>query len=216
MKSGRASRGAVWVGIGDRAHALAVRGYTRFRQLNPDTPGLIVTECARARGVEYEVVVDDLAGATDAARARNAKVRLPEFAPWDQVLYLDADTLVNGDLSPCWAALDTGWELVIAPSTNQDRGAFWHVDPAEAAETMEQLHSMPLQLQGGMFLYHRTAAILDLFDAWREEWGKRMGEDQAALVRALHRCPIRTWLLGRPFNGGAVVAHRFGEILRND
>lgn len=206
----------VTIGVGDRAHTLAVRAYTRFRQLNPDIPGLILTERGRAAGVKYEVVVKDLPDDQLWVRARHIKVRLPEFVPWEQVLYMDADTMVNGDMSVGWSALDAGFEFVITPSSNQDRAIFWHVDSIETMETMERFGSIPLQLQGGMLLYQRTPATLALFETWHEEWAKRRGKDQAALVRALIRCPIRMWLLGRPFNGGAVVAHRFGELQRVD
>ena len=55
----------------------------------------------------------------------------------------------------------------------------------------------------------RTA---NLFDAWKREWMRYSGEDQAAFVRALYSAPVKIWLLGHPWNGGAAIGHNWGAM----
>jgi lipopolysaccharide biosynthesis glycosyltransferase len=193
---------------------MALRSYTRFKQLNPTVEGRIITERHRVGGVAFEVIVPS--SCSDWKTARAIKVILPKLVPWHQVLYMDADTMVNGDLSAAWGALDAGFDFVIVPSRQQGKEVFWHVDSPEREDTLEQLHTVPLQLQCGMLLYQRTPAVLVLFETWEKEWFRYQGQDQAAFMRALVKNPVRIHLLGRPFNDGAVVAHRWGELGRND
>lgn len=90
----------------------------------------------------------------------------------------------------------------------------WHVGAAEKDETLRSWPCAPLQLQGGVMFFRRSAAVERFFDRWREEWLKHGDQDQAALLRALTRTRLRIWLLGRPWNGGAVVGHLFGRAQR--
>ena len=72
---------------------------------------------------------------------------------------------------------------------------------------------MALGLQGGMFLFRKTTAMRHFFAVWRKEWKRFRQYDQGALLRALYQCPLRIWLLGRPWNGGidkSIIWHRYG------
>ena len=155
-----------------------------------------------------------MAEPTDVQRSRWAKLTILEWAPWGQVLYLDADTRVRGDLSAGFGMLDDGWEVVLTPSTNQDEDWLWHVSGPERWETELALGCRPVQLQAGMMFVRRCAATERLFAAWRQEWAQYRDQDQAALLRALAREPARVWLLGRPWIGGALVAHHYGQARR--
>ena len=153
---------------------------------------------------------------TNSQRARWAKLAVLEWTPqaWEQVLYLDADTRVRDGLSAGFGMLDDGWELVITASENQGEDWLWHVSEAEREETRALFGADVLQLQGGMFFLARNERTQALMEAWQEEWGLYRDQDQGALLRALRRVPVKVWLLGRPWNGGAVVEHRFGMCRR--
>lgn len=141
---------------------------------------------------------------------RWAKVNLDQLG-FEQICYLDADTRVYGNLQVGFDILNAEWDMVIVPSTQQDDGLLHHVSEAEREATFSELGTSDvLQLQGGVFWFRRNERTMALFDAWREEWLRWKGQDQGALLRALNRAPVRLWLLGRPFNGGTVVGHRFG------
>ena len=146
---------------------------------------------------------------TDRQKSRLSKTRLLDWAPWEQVLYLDADTRVYDGLLAGFGMLDDGWEMVLTPSANQYDDWLWHVDAKEREDTRRALGFEALVLQAGVMFVRRTAAVERLFRVWQDEY--RGGEDQAALLRAYWENPVKVWLLGRPWNGGAVIGHLFGR-----
>lgn len=144
--------------------------------------------------------------------ARWAKLNVDLLAPgtWQQILYLDADTRVLGDVMAPFRILDDGFDLVLAPSVNQGLNVLQHVSSDEKHETLDVLaNPEPLQLQAGVMWFDRDRCA-GLFRAWRDEWQKHREQDQAALLRALDREPVRLHVLGRAWNGGAVIEHKFG------
>lgn len=150
-------------------------------------------------------------GDNDVQRSRWAKVTLPQWSPYDYTVYLDADTVVRGSLTPGFQLLDDGWDLVITPSHAQGEQSLWHLLREEKEQTwLSWGTSEVLQLQAGVFWFRRTPAVLRLFERWQQEWLRWRGYDQGALLRALRDNPVRVYLLSRAFNGGAVVAHYFG------
>jgi len=147
----------------------------------------------------------------DAQRSRWAKVTLPDWTPFVLTCYLDADTRVFGDLAAGFQLLEDGFELVLAVGEHQGEELWWHVGEKERRETLDALPYTPVGLQGGVLFFRRNPATLRLFQVWRDEWLRYQGEDQAALIRALHRWPTKLALLGKPWNGGAVIAHYYGS-----
>jgi len=148
------------------------------------------------------------------AGGRWAKVSLDQASPYTDTLYLDADTRPHGDLSAGFAMLADGWDLVICPSMNQGEDLLWHVGADERAATLRELAFEPLQLQAGVFFFRKNERTAALYRAWRAEWLRFRDQDQAALLRALTYAPVRAWLVGHPWNGGALVDHRFGACRR--
>lgn len=145
---------------------------------------------------------------------RAAKTDINGAVPleWDHVLYLDADTRIYGDLSCGFDILEAGFDMVIAPSTNQADDVLWHINEGERFATLNEIvNPEPLQLQGGVFWVNLVSGPAKAFmGRWFREWHRWHEQDQAALLRALYNEPIRIWLLSNVFNGGAVVAHRHG------
>jgi len=155
-----------------------------------------------------------LAGLADPplGRARLAKLLLFDASPFQYTLYLDADTVPYQDPSVIFDILDDGYDLVIAPSQAQGESTFWHIDPVEIAATLPDLGIVPVQLQCGVLGFSKNERVKEFFEAWLAEWMKYKAHDQAALLRALWRVPLRIHLLGRPFNGGPAIGHRHGLL----
>jgi hypothetical protein len=147
------------------------------------------------------------------AGGRWAKLNLTNLSPFEYTLYIDADTLVRGDLSAGFDILSDGWDAAIVPSQQQGPELLWHVTVEERQATLNELEYEPLQLQGGMMFYQNNEAMSRFFSAWRFEWLRWRGADQGALLRALAQCPLRLWLLGYPWNSGVgtIVSHHFGR-----
>jgi hypothetical protein len=160
-------------------------------------------------------LADNPPGMNSVQMSRWAKVNLDQWAPSADTLYLDADTHVLSDaIMVGFDILDDGWDMVITPSDKQDDQWLWHCDEHDREATRNEV-GPSTQLQAGVFWFRKSERVAEFFRAWREEWLRFKGQDQGALLRALERCPIRVWLLGYPFNGGAVVAHNYGMAREN-
>ena len=158
--------------------------------------------------------------------ARRVKLHADRLTMCGYVLYLDADTRVLGDLSSLLSPLADGWEIVLAPSTRQGADVLGHLSEEDRSLTLRALQTengvSVLGLQCGVMAFRKTAAVAALFAAWREEWERFKDQDQGAFLRALHRCPVRLWLVGNLFNcpagpsmpEDAVIEHHFGAAKR--
>jgi len=169
------------------------------------------------RGVEVLVIGDSVIGASrriphdDRDKGgRDAKTKLGVLSPWAQTLYLDADTRPRADVRVGFDILNDGWDMVIAPSKCSGRNWLWHVGGPERAATQEELGGRLLTLGGGVIWWDRNERTQALWAAWRAEWLRWEGQDQAALMRAYIANPCRIWLLSRAWNGGTCIEHRFG------
>ena len=200
--------GVLYIAFGDNARRQAQYSINYLRRFH-DWPVSVIAESGVFDGADFIPFPDEDAG------ARWAKVNLDLITPYDMTLYMDADTRTQGDLSAGFEILSDGWELVIIPSPNQGDEVLWHCDSDDRIETFKDYGtSNVLQLQGGVFWFRKCDNVVRFFEAWRDEWQKFRGQDQAALLRAMMRAPVKTWLLGRPFNGGAVIKHLWGWARR--
>jgi hypothetical protein len=189
------SCGVVYIAVGDKAEKLAERSADAL-------PSWI------GKHIIY------IAGVGSAQMSRDLKTRLYDLSKWEYTLYLDADTIPYGDVSAGFEIVRSGWDMVITFSDKQGEDCLWHLESDERILTFRELGRVPLQLQAGVFFFRRSEAVKCFFSVWRSEWERFRGQDQGAFLRALERAPLRIWLLGRPWNGGAIIAHRYGEVTR--
>jgi hypothetical protein len=194
-----ADNGIVYVAYGQKAKREVMESIKSLKQHN-SLPVTVIDE-SKFNGGPF---------LTDSQRARWGKLNIPELVEYDRVLYADADTRFRADITPGFSILEA-WDMAIVPSKNQGGALFAHIPNAvEKETTLEEIgNPWPLQLQCGLMFFHRERCA-GFFSCWREEYKRYSDQDQAAFLRALHREPIRVWLLGRPFNGGELVEHRFG------
>lgn len=201
------SEGVVYVAYGLRARQEVEQAVKFLRQHN-DLPVTVVGE--RVNGLEH-------IGFDDSGSGRWAKLNLDQISPYEYTVYLDADTRVHGDISAGLGILHDSWDIAISPSTKQGTDLLWHVDLPEREATFLELGKDSLvQLQGGVIFFRKSPEVHALFGAWREEWQRWRGQDQAALLRALYRCPVRLWLLSNEWNGGYLIEHRYGAARRRE
>ena len=190
------SRGVVYVTYGENAKQEARRSIAALKERN-DLPVTVIDR-------QYENMTNEQA-------SRWGKLNLNNLSKYSMTLYLDADTRVYGKLDAGFEALEAGWDMALCPSKQQGEELLWHVGWSEKEHTIGTLNYLPLQLQAGVMYVRKNARTDALFEAWRDEWQLWRDQDQAALLRALKRAPVNIWLLGHPFNGGAVIGHLFGR-----
>ena len=199
------TRGVCLIAYGAKATQQADQCITSLRKYH-DWPACVA-------GMTKQI--EQQANYTDIQRSRWAKVTLDQWSPFDDTLYLDADTRVQGDLSKGFEMLADGWDMLITASPQQGKENMWHIGQRERETTLEMYQcGAVLQLQGGVFWFRKSEAVRRFFAAWRAAWKCFEQFDQAALLRALRDAPVKLHLLGRPYNGGAVVVHRHGQAVR--
>jgi hypothetical protein len=193
------TRGVVYIAYGRRAVVEATASIFTLLRFH-DWPVAVIGEripgCAR---IEWP---------NPGTPGRWAKVNLARLTPFDETLFLDADTRIHGTLDSGFHLLQH-YDLVLVPSRPQHSDVLSHLCAEERAFTLQKLLD-PLQLNTGVMWFNR--AVAPLFEAWRAEWQMWQDKDQGALLRALEIYPTPYALLGAPFNdrSGTVVEHRFG------
>jgi len=203
-------RGVCLIAYGGKAESEAQQCIATLRQYHI-WPYIVIGSVARSSWKTIEQQPD----ANNIRKSRWAKVTLNQWSPFSETLYLDADTRVQGDLTSGFDMLDDGWDMVITPSASQGSENMWHIAQDEREATYEAYQcGNILQLQGGVFWFRKSLAVERFFEAWRREWLRFRQFDQAALLRALRIAPVKMHLLGRPFNGGAVVQHWHGRAVK--
>lgn len=190
--------GIATIAIGEKALLENKKCIESIRKHLPDMPIVAITKS-----------LDN----SDMVSSRLIKTSLINHIPncWQYCIYLDSDTRVlSSDILKIFDILQSGYDLVICPSTSQD---FWHIDEKERNETFDLLEYQPLQLQGGVFGFSVNDKMCEYFQCLSNNYLLYCNQDQAAIVRALHECPIRYWLVGYPFNSGngSVISHLFGN-----
>lgn len=197
--------GAVYVAYGPRAREQYEQA---AHSLQASNPGLPITAFPDAG----DQVLGPMHGYTDVQKSRWAKVNLDVLSPYEQTVYLDADTRVTGDISAGFELLGAGFDLALTFSKQQGARVLWHCSPADREDTFNTIGTWHvLQYQCGVLFFARNPRVGDFFAAWRNEWLRHKGQDQAAFLRALERQPLRIWLFGRPWNGGTLIRHLFGK-----
>lgn len=195
--------GVLYVAYGQPAIDEARRSIESLKRYHPAWPVAIVAQ-KPVQGAKLVKEPD-----SDGAPGRWAKVRLDKLSPFDDTLFLDADTRVYGKLDMGFEILQAGWEMVMVASGPQASEALGHLCDKERYETLTETID-PLQLNTGVIWFRKTERVKRLFEEWRRQWLRYKDKDQGAFLRALEARPVKLFLLGRPFNGGAVVGHRFG------
>lgn len=202
-------RGACYVVYGDPARREAAMSIRSLWENMPSLPVAVVSDREMVEGVIHIHEEEADPG------GRLAKLYLDRLSPFDQTLYIDADTRVR---RPMWAGFDIledGWDLVLAHSEMQEDRRLWHIGEEEREATYQVCGCEDvLQLQAGVMFFARSPEIRRFFLRWRREWFTFWDQDQGALLRALQEVPVRVWVLGRPWNGGAMIAHHFGRAKR--
>jgi hypothetical protein len=199
-------RGVVYIAIGDKAERAAERSIASLRQYYDGDITVVSDRPITIPGIKPRYC--SIAARSNVEASRWCKVRLNILTRYEHTMYIDADTIVRGPIDAGFDVLDDGYDLALAHSAAQEEEALWHVDLNEAWFTLCQLYGSALQLQAGVMFFRHSVA--NLFWEWRCEWQKWRGQDQAALLRALYKVPTRLWILGRSWNGGSIIEHRFG------
>lgn len=193
-------RGIYCVAFGDPARTCALRMMKSAKKHMPEIPIALCSD--RKIGPEDVLIIQpdsDIGG-------RRAKIKAYELVPaeWEAVLYLDADTVVVGDIRFYFELIEDGWEFVICkdPHLMDTMHSFRRKgNLAELDETAQAVHTLhTLQYNGGVWAFARNKRVARFFARWLKEWEKHAQRDQGALIRAMYTEPLRVYVLGNEWN----------------
>lgn len=193
-------RGALWVAYGEPARKCAMGSISTFRQHHSGIQTALVGKTPLGIEdvfIEYPDV--DIGG-------RAAKTMIYDLAPaeWEYVAYFDADTEFIADISILYQFVIDGFDMVICKNPGKYHIATKMVrsdNKDECEYTFNQLGTSELiQLNGGVFIFQRNGRTSRFFRAWHEEWERWGKRDQAALLRALFKNPMKMYVLGNEWN----------------
>lgn len=214
------TRGVVYVAYGRPARDQCAIALRCLHRVHPSWPVAVISDEPMPRGGGIPATTWIQCDDVDPG-ARWAKLNMDLLSPWDWTVYWDADTRARYPMGAGWKFLEAGWEMCICPTAAQHQDLFRHIVrlspevgglPVEGEREKEtsitEIGGQPiLALQGGAIWFRKTEAVHRFFEAWREEWKRWRNQDQAALMRALRRSPVKLWLLDRAWNGGALLGH---------
>ncbi len=193
-------RGIYIVAFGDPARNCALRLMNSSKKFMPEIP---IALCAAAPIGPEDLLIkqpdSDIGG-------RRAKLKAYHLAPkeWGAVLYLDADTVVVGNIRFYFELIEDGWEFVITkdPHLMDTMHSFRRANNlAELEETANELITLhTLQYNGGVWSFGRSDRIRAFFERWIKEWERHAQRDQGALIRAMYINPLKVYLLGNEWN----------------
>jgi hypothetical protein len=200
-------RGIYCVAFGEPARRCALR---MIRSAGKHVPEIPVVLCSdRALGPE-----DVLIRQPDRdSGGRRAKIGMYTLSPaeWDVVLYLDADTEIVGDIRVLFELVEDGWDLVICKAVVGELRHYPFVGPGQRKRTRAATGTLRVtQYSSGVMAFGRSERVARLFERWSKEWKPGERRDQAALMRALHREPLRVYSLGEEWNTVPRFARRRG------
>lgn len=193
--------GAICVAYGVPARDCARRLIPSWQKHMADYPIALVSDTPLEDMTNVFVQHSD-----DDIGARSVKTDLYNVAPqdWKHVLYLDADTEIIADVSQLFRWLKSGFDFIICTNPSEHATVIngkRDDNQDEMEETIDLLGSGDLfQYNGGVFCFTRNNRTKKLMNAWHTEWQRYGGRDQFALLRALHKNPVKMLLLGNEFN----------------
>lgn len=197
---GERRAGVYYVAYGSAARTCAVTALKSWKQHMPDYPIALASTAPLGLETHFIPAPDQDIG------ARKVKLQAYDLTPqdWQAVLYLDADTELVNSVQFLFDVLEDGWELVICrnPDKYHTTRRMHRPDNLEEVNaTLETLgYSDLIQWNGGVFGFRRCPRVKLFFNTWIEEWERWGGRDQAALLRALWRVPLRVYTLGNEWN----------------
>lgn len=188
------SRGVIYCAVRHRLYleAALISAFT-LRRWEPDLPIVIVSNLPSLLEWRLErfgirstlVTIPPAWCVPHALESRLLKTDLPAWSEWAQTLYLDADVLPLRPIAPIWASLQSH-PIALAVDRVPTIAQCDHIDPSERTYTLQQCPGAFPQYNSGVIVWQRSAAILNLFAAWKQEWLRFKQHDQLALARALY------------------------------
>ena len=194
------TRGAIYVCMGLHYVLMAMVSIKTLKKFNPHLAVTIVTNVDLpmhrfafwSADVDRVVLVNQLD-----SQNRFIKSNIYEFSPYEQTLYIDADTYVAGCLDDLFAFLkyfDVALKLNPVQQTKLGKGDQKVLDGAFSVKDLPHWNS-------GVIAFNKSQASSEFFKYWASAFAAtNLPYDQIALVDAIFKTPTRVLSLNDVWN----------------
>ena len=191
-----AEQGVLYVAYGDNARDQAGVSIRTVRKQAKGLPIAVVSDTPMT-GVEHNIYHPE----ADRG-ARTQKTQMYRLSPFEQTLFLDADTEMLSSPAGGWELLKYV-DLVLTQDVNRifSENHWPHLNKDEVAATTKLLGTgQHLYYNSGVIFFRRNDRTEAMMDAWHAEWLRWGLHDQMALLRAIHQHPVRIAPMRAPWN----------------
>lgn len=207
-------RGVLYIAYGDNARSQARMSIETLRRCAPGLPIAVVSD-QPMDGAEHIHRPEADRG------ARTWKTQIYMLSPFDETLYLDADTEVVASPEPGFNLLEYVDLVLVQDVTRNFADNKWpHLNQDEVAYTEKILGTRQhMYFNSGVIFFKRNERVAAVMTAWHEEWTRFQMHDQMALLRAIHCCPVRIAPMRAPWNThlrsqAALIYHKHHKARR--
>jgi hypothetical protein len=192
-------RGILYVATGSTYLAEAVGSAESVRKVWPDIALALVTDTPPPPGCFEHVEI------VEAERSSRDKPRLMGRSPFEQTIFLDADTYCCAPFPELFDQLDR-FDLLAA---FDDCRFTTQVDPDTGRENFVKVPGIPdsfPELNTGVMAFRRSAGVLALLERWLIEYDKVLNgpladhHDQPAFRAGIYRSKVRFGTLPSEYN----------------
>jgi len=191
-----AERGVLYVAYGEKAREQAGVSIRTARKQAKGLPIAVVSDTPMT-GVEHNIYHPE----ADRG-ARTQKTQMYRLSPFEQTLFLDADTEMLSSPAGGWELLKYVDLVLTQDVTRIFAENHWpHLNKDEVAATTKLLGTgQHLYYNSGVIFFRRNDRTAAMMDAWYAEWLRWNLHDQMALLRAIHQHPVRIAPMRAPWN----------------
>jgi hypothetical protein len=192
-------RGILYIATGPSFLAEAIGSAQSVKAVWPDIPLALITDIAPPPGSFDHVEI------AEAERSSRDKPRLIGRSPFEQTIFLDADTYCCAPLPELFDQLDR-FELLAAL---EDGRFSTKMDPVTGEERFVQVPGIPEsfpELNTGVMAFRRTPATTALFERWIAEYDEVLNgpladyHDQPSFRAAIYRSDMQFGVLPSEYN----------------
>ena len=222
------TRGVVYAVFGRQAQGLCIRSIHSLLRYNKGMPVAVVgdirTELYGAKWIEWpkdKAVYNGKRKRRFQFESGIVRPALYDLSPFDQTLYLDADTEIRGDITPGFDFLSS-CDLALAQHRHpldyyvKSRGK----SKPEWKQTIAEFgRGDDLYINSGVIFWKKNDLTKELFRLWHEEWMRFPNwNEQLSLMRAIRKMnglwttylPREIWNTNHP-NGNTIIFHDYGK-----
>ena len=206
------SKGVVYIAFGPLYLAMALFSIRTLRRRCPELPVMLITNLdVDFNNIDYLSLELDILKIIDLDSKRNREIKtdLYNYAPFERVAYIDADTYVLGDFSNIWKFLDyfdIAFKLNPIKQKTRGKGDKLILDNSILVRDVPHFN-------GGVFFFKKSDKTKVFFKLWYKYFCHGdTSYDQISLVDAIFNSDARVLPLTADWNHFPDVGYYAGKV----